>query len=116
MHQAPFLTGVGFFDRLNKIEGHEQFAELIAGAQSDVTLLCGHTHRPYQALWKGANCYVSGALASQYGGKDPFGDGKVGAIEEPFAYFIHTIDGPGDHVVTTRYLNLGTPASEYINQ
>ncbi len=112
LHHAPFQTGVGFFDRLSRTDGQERFGDIVGRARSDVTLLCGHTHRPYQANWCGANCYVSGALASQFGGEEPFGDGKVGVIDEPFAYFIHTLGGRGDHVVATRYVDLNSPHSQ----
>lgn len=106
LHHPPFQTGVGFFDRLSRSEGYDGLGEVLRRSKARVIVLSGHTHRPYQAVWNGAQCFVSGALASQYGGVEPFGDGAVGVVHEPYVYFIHALNGGDDHVVTTRHLDL----------
>ena len=107
MHHPPFATGLIEFDNICTLEGHEKFSELIDNTDSDVTVLCGHVHRPYQALWKGANCYIAGSPAFQIGGEEPFGECELGLVDEPFAYLIHTLGASGEHLVSTRYVNLG---------
>ncbi len=110
MHHPPFMTGLSEFDNICKLDVHEKFAELIAGTMSEVTVLCGHVHRPYQALWNGANCYIAGSPAFQIGGENPFGDCALGLVDEPYAFLIHTLGEAGDHLVSTRYVNLDDPS------
>jgi len=107
MHHPPFATGLKEFDDICALDGHEKFSELIDNADSNVTVLCGHVHRPYQALWKGANCYIAGSPAFQIGGENPFGECVLDMVDEPFSYLIHTLDESGDHLVNTRYVSLG---------
>lgn len=112
LHHSPFSTGLAEFDEITKIEGAQLFGELIRTARSRVILLCGHIHRPYHAVWMGAQCYVAGSPAFQFGGGTPFGDCELKPVDEPFAYFIHSVSAPGDHVVSTRYVNLDRSGSD----
>ncbi|MFK7992765.1 MAG: metallophosphoesterase [Granulosicoccus sp.] len=107
IHHPPFPTGLSEFDSLCTLEGHSTFSNEIAGSNSDITILCGHVHRPYQALWNGANCYIAGSPASQYDGKYPFGDWALEPVKEPFSYLIHTLDTSGNHIVNSRFPDLG---------
>nr|WP_306267700.1 metallophosphoesterase [Pararhizobium sp. IMCC3301] len=112
LHHSPFSTGLAEFDEITTIEGDQVFGELIRNARSKVTLLCGHIHRPYHAVWMGAQCYVAGSPAFQFGGESPFGDCELGLVDEPFAYFIHSLRPAGDHVVSTRYVELDSTGGE----
>tara|TARA_R110002095_G_scaffold127664_2_gene110704 strand:+ start:1393 stop:2217 length:825 start_codon:yes stop_codon:yes gene_type:complete len=112
LHHSPFSTGLAEFDEISKVEGDQVFGELIRTARSKITLLCGHIHRPYHAVWMGAQCYVAGSPAFQFGGEKPFGDCVLGLVDEPFSYFIHSLGASGDHVVSTRYVDLNSAGSD----
>ena len=112
MHHPPFPTKHSDFDAMGLMEGVDELGAMIGSAKSKVILLCGHVHRPYQAVWNGANCYISGGPPFQIGSSFCFGDSELDVVDEPYAYFIHSIDQRGDHVVGTRYVELsGGPSS-----
>ena len=105
LHHPPFPTKQTEFDAMGLHDGRDELAALVENANSEIILLCGHVHRPYQAIWKGASCYISGGPSFQMGSAFCFGASKLNVLEEPYAYFIHSIDDD-DHVVGTRYVNL----------
>lgn len=107
MHHPPFNIGHSEFDPMAKLVGSEKMGEIVAQANSQVTILCGHVHRPYQAYWNRAICFISGGPSFQMGSGFCFGHEKLIPIDEPFAYFVHSIDKAGDHLIGTRYVNLG---------
>lgn len=108
LHHPPFTIGHSEFDPMSTLVGSEEMGEIVAQANSKVTILCGHVHRPYQAQWKGANCYISGGPSFQMGSGFFFGDEALIPIDEPFTYYVHSIDEAGDHVVGTRFLKLAS--------
>lgn len=56
MHHAPFLTGIVHMDNIG-LTGCEAFAQVVAKHPHVCRILCGHLHRPIQAV-------VAGVLAS----------------------------------------------------
>ncbi|MFT4712757.1 MAG: Icc protein [Porticoccaceae bacterium] len=106
LHHPPFTIGHSEFDPMSTLVGSEEMGTIVAQAKSKVTILCGHVHRPYQAQWKGANCYISGGPSFQMGSGFFFGDEPLIPVDEPFTYYVHSIDEAGDHVVGTRFLKL----------
>ncbi|MFT6301793.1 MAG: Icc protein [Granulosicoccus sp.] len=106
LHHPPFTIGHSEFDPMSTLVGSEEMGEIVTRAKSKVTILCGHVHRPYQAQWNGANCYISGGPSFQMGSGFFFGDEALSPVDEPFTYYVHSIDGAGDHVVGTRFIKL----------
>lgn len=106
MHHPPYVSGIGFFDRIGLMAGHEEFAALIAQYPGTLNILCGHIHRPSQSLWQGAFVAAAGSpafeveLSLHEGGVEP------PCIEAPYAYFIYRVAGNGEFAVHPRYVPL----------
>ncbi len=109
MHHPPFPIGQNEFDAIAMLEGREQFGQLLRKSRSDVIVLSGHIHRPYQATWNGASCYIAGGPSLQMGSHFCFGDDPLEVVDEPYAYFIHDIDGVAGHRVGLRYVKFEQP-------
>lgn len=106
MHHPPFTIGQDQFDAISSLEGRDAFGALLRQSRSEVIVLSGHIHRPYQARWNQASCHIAGAPSLQMGASFCFGGDPLTAVDEPFAYFIHDIDKAAGHRVGTRYLSL----------
>lgn len=104
MHHPPFPTGHAEFDEMAEVEGGGELGELMRRSTSKIIVLSGHVHRPYQAVWNGANCYISGAPSFQMGSSFCFGNSKLDVVQEPFSYLVHSIDHLGTHNIGTRYV------------
>lgn len=109
MHHPPFPIGQKEFDAIAMLDGREQFAQLLRKSRSDVIVLSGHIHRPYQATWNGASCYIAGGPSLQMGSHFCFGDDPLEVVDEPYTYFIHDIDGAAGHRVGLRYVKFEQP-------
>jgi len=106
MHHPPFPIGQAEFDRIATLEGREQFGKLIRRSKSEVTVLCGHVHRPYQAIWNRANCIIAGSPASQVGSQFCFGNDSLDFVDEHYFYFIHDINELDGHRIGLQYVSL----------
>ncbi len=106
MHHPAFPSGVVPLDRMALTGGRDRFGDIIASYSGPLRIHAGHIHRPFQTLWKGVCCFVSGSPAFQHElVLDPRAD-EPGAINEPYAYFLHKIAGPHEVSVHTRYVSL----------
>jgi len=105
MHHPPFLTGFSGYDETIQLSGRIALGDIIENSSSKIIILSGHIHKPFQAVWRGANCYIAGAPCFQLGNAVPFGVGQQEIVDEPYAYYIHSIHEDDSHVVSTRYLN-----------
>lgn len=106
MHHPAFLTGFSGYDETILLSGREALGNIIERSTSKIIILSGHIHKPFQAVWRGANCYIAGGPCFQLGNAVPFGNGQQEILDEPYAYFVHSIDDNDSHVVSTRYVNL----------
>ncbi|MFK7997777.1 MAG: metallophosphoesterase, partial [Granulosicoccus sp.] len=104
VHHPPFSTGRSEFDALSNLDCAAELANILS-KQSSVTLLCGHVHRPYQVDWAGAACFIAGSPSCQLSADPPFGDAPLRLVDEPYTYFLHSLDSNGDRIVSTRYVN-----------
>ncbi len=102
MHHPPFQTGLREFDEISRLENGERFSALLRESNAAPIILCGHVHRPYFARWHGASCFVAGSAAGQFAADLPFGDVPLAPSREEYSYFVHSLEGPGQHVVTPR--------------
>jgi Icc protein len=106
MHHPPFDSGMVALDDNALVEGRALIAELVGMRKAPTRVLCGHIHRPYQALWLGALAAVGGSPAFQVGLELTGAHEEPGLVDEPYAYFIHRIEPHGDGAVHTRYVAL----------
>ena len=106
MHHPAFPSTIPTLDQMALQGGHTKFEKLIADFAGPLRILSGHIHRPYQTLWNGVWCAVSGGPSFQHAlSLDPDAP-EPSDTEEPFAYFIHRIEEAAAMTVHTRYVAL----------
>ena len=106
MHHPAFPSTITKLDQMALQGGHAKFEKLIAGFVGPLRILSGHIHRPYQTLWNGVWCAVSGGPSFQHAlNMDPDAP-EPADTKEPFAYFIHRIEEAAAMTVHTRYVAL----------
>jgi 3',5'-cyclic AMP phosphodiesterase CpdA len=88
MHHPPIQTGIAYMDRFG-LEGVDDLAGIVARHKNILRILCGHIHRPIQAMWAGTGVQISPSPAHQIM-LDLGGDTSNGyLILEPPAYMLH---------------------------
>jgi 3',5'-cyclic AMP phosphodiesterase CpdA len=106
MHHPAFPSGIPTLDAMSLREGRQELGRLVAAHRGPLRILSGHIHRPFQSIWNGAFCAVGGSPAFTHKlDLDPDAP-EPGAVREPYAYFIHKIDGPQTVSIHTRYLSI----------
>lgn len=65
MHHPPLATGMAAMDACSLLHGAEALAELVRGHGAVQGILCGHLHRPVQAMFAGAPLHVAPSVAHQ---------------------------------------------------
>lgn len=106
MHHPAFPAGIPSLDRMALVEGRDRFGEIVAAYRGPLRLHAGHIHRPYHTLWQGACCFVGGSPAFQQRLLlDPTAP-EPGAVDEPYAYFLHQIEDPDTVSVHARYVSI----------
>jgi len=106
MHHPAFPSTIKALDQMTMRVGHEEFTALIDNYAGPLRILSGHIHRPFQTLWNGRWCSVSGGPAFQRALKLTDDAQEPSDTTEPFSYFIHRIDDHTAITVHTRYLEL----------
>ena len=106
MHHPPNDSGLAFFDHIGLVEGGEEFGRMIASHRGRLNVMCGHIHRPTQAMWNGAFVAVAGSPAFQtdLDLRLPAVDPTV--VDIPYAYFIYNVGEAGLLSVHPRYVTL----------
>lgn len=87
MHHPPFRTGIGHMDALG-LDGAEAFAAVVSRHPQIVRILCGHLHRPIQAMVGGRLAMSAPSPAHQVA-LDLAPDAPSRFILEPPGYFLH---------------------------
>ncbi|AEI94598.1 metallophosphoesterase [Roseobacter litoralis] len=106
MHHPAFPSQMAALDAMTLQEGRDGFEQLIAAYVGPLRILAGHIHRPFQTLWHGAFCAVSGGPAFQHELALGTDTTEPGIVREPYAYFIHRMTGPTSVSIHTRYVEL----------
>lgn len=104
MHHPPFGLGQREFDEISVLERSDIFCEVLQAATVRPVILCGHVHRPYVVTRHGVPCFIGGSPARCFAADPPFGETSVRPSHEPYSYFVHCLDGRGNHVVTPRWV------------
>ncbi len=106
MHHPAFPSAILPLDRISLLEGRERFREIVGNYKGTLRIHAGHIHRPFQTMWNGIPCYVAGSPAFQHElTLDPAAP-EPGPVAEPYAYFLHKMDGPRTVSVHARYVSL----------
>ena len=106
MHHPPFRSWIDANDRWGLVEGAEELGRLVAAQRGGVRILCGHIHRPIQAMWHGAYAAIGGSPAFQIGLDLTPGVPEPGPVGEPYCYFVHRLNPDGGFSVHTRYVRI----------
>jgi len=65
MHHPPFETGIGHMDAIGLRQGGPELAALLRRHPQVQRVVCGHLHRPIQALWAGTLAMTAPSTAHQ---------------------------------------------------
>ena len=106
MHHPPGESGLTFFDNIGLREGREEFGRLIAPHGGKLNIMCGHIHRPTQAMWSGAFVAVAGSPAFQTDLDLRLRAVEPTVVDVPYAYFIYQVTETGCFSVHPRYVTL----------
>ena len=106
MHHPAFPSAITKLDQMALQDGYSKFEKLISSFTRPLRILSGHIHRPFQTLWHGVFCAVSGGPAFQHAlTLHPDAD-EPSIVAEPYAYFIHRITDATSVSIHTRYVAL----------
>ena len=106
MHHPAFPSQMAPLDAMALQDGHAEFERLITNYNGPLRILSGHIHRPFQTLWHGVFCAVSGGPSFQHALTLDRDADEPGIVAEPYAYFIHWITDPTSVSIHTRYVAL----------
>lgn len=102
MHHPPFDCGIAHMDRI-KLEDAAAFAAIIARHPQVRRILCGHVHRPVTTHVGHAIASISPSVAHQVVlDLDPSGPSAF--VMEPPAFQVHHVNGTGEIVSHTAYV------------
>ncbi len=103
MHHPPFRSGITWMDRSGFI-GMERFAEVVRQHRVD-RILCGHMHRPMNALIGGTIAQVGISTVQHVAlDFDPSESARLTMIDGPPGYLIHRLHRDS-WVTHTRYID-----------
>jgi 3',5'-cyclic AMP phosphodiesterase CpdA len=102
MHHPPFDCGIAHMDRI-KLEDAAAFAAIVARHPQVRRILCGHVHRPVTTHLAHAIASISPSVAHQVVlDLDPAGPSAF--VMEPPAFQVHRVNGVGEIVSHTAYV------------
>ena len=105
MHHPPFASGILWMDEMG-LEGRDRFAEVVAGHDHVVRILCGHLHRPMTTTVGGVTTTVGLAPVHHVQlNLDP--TAPIELILDPVGYQLHNFDGH-NWVTHTRHIATGS--------
>ena len=106
MHHPPHLSGIRFLDNIALVEGSDRLGSIVSCYPGQVRILCGHIHRPSQALWNGVFTAIAGSPAFKIELDLKPHDDEPALVDEPYAYFIHRLDEAKGFSVHPRYVRI----------
>ncbi|MFN4153808.1 MAG: metallophosphoesterase [Paracoccaceae bacterium] len=105
LHHPPCASAMGRLDGAILIEGNAALQAMLDRQPRPVTLLCGHLHRPFQALF--GRSLVSAATSTAFQlalALDAAEEPPV--VDEPYHYAVHILGADGGHVIHRRFPGL----------
>jgi 3',5'-cyclic AMP phosphodiesterase CpdA len=106
MHHPPFPSGIESLDRMALVGGRAEMAEMVRAFKGPLSILAGHVHRPYKALWNGAYCAVGGSPAFQIGLDLAPSEHEPGVVDEPYAYYVYRLAADGGLAAHRRFVTI----------
>lgn len=106
MHHPAFPSQIASLDAMALQDGRAEFEHLVSNYTGPLRILSGHIHRPFQTMWHGVFCAVSGGPAFQHALSLDRNAAEPGIVTEPYAYFIHRITDATSVSIHTRYVEL----------
>jgi 3',5'-cyclic-AMP phosphodiesterase len=91
MHHPPFQCGVHFMDRIG-LNNAAALAEVLAGAQVEVRVICGHLHCMNVSM-VGGSVAISAPSTANVFPVDYRADASVGFMTQSGGYMLHDWDG-----------------------
>lgn len=105
MHHPPCAPAMGRLDGNILVEGNDRLRDMLDLQPAPVTLLCGHLHRPFQALF--GHSLVSAATSTAFQFALQLGAPKEPpVVREPYHYAVHVLGTDGAHVIHHRFPDL----------
>ncbi|MFN3721741.1 MAG: metallophosphoesterase [Paracoccaceae bacterium] len=98
LHHPPCAPAMGRLDGNILIEGNDRLRDMLDRQPAPVTLLCGHLHRPFQALFGRSLVSAAASTAFQFA-LDLGATQEPPTALEPYHYSIHVLGADGDHVI-----------------
>ena len=102
MHHPPIRTGIVPLDQIG-LDGAVAMAAIVERHAQVVRVVCGHVHRPIQALWAGTVVTTAPSTAHQFA-LDLADDASAGWCTEPPALLLHLWDKAAGMVTHTSYI------------
>jgi 3',5'-cyclic AMP phosphodiesterase CpdA len=87
MHHPPFVTGITHMDAI-RLDGAEHFAAIVARHPQVERVLCGHLHRPVQAM-VGGRLAISAPSPAHQVALDLADEYPPSFVFEPPGYMVH---------------------------
>ncbi|WP_340109798.1 phosphodiesterase [Pikeienuella sp. HZG-20] len=87
LHHPPFLTGVGFMDRIG-LANAEEFGRILEGRRAETRVICGHVHRHITGSAGGWPALTAPSTAHAIA-VDYRPEAKVGFMVETGGFLIH---------------------------
>lgn len=98
LHHPPCAPAMGRLDGNTLVEGATALRALLDGQPHPVTLLCGHMHRPFAALFGRSFVSAVTSTAFQFALALDAPD-EPPAVAEPYHYNIHVLGADRSHVI-----------------
>lgn len=89
LHHPPFPTGIAHMDRIGLLQGAPELGSILSQHGQIQRVLCGHLHRPIQAVWHGTPVSVAPSPAHQVA-MDLRPGGPSAFVMEPPAIHLHS--------------------------
>ncbi|MFN3526210.1 MAG: metallophosphoesterase [Paracoccus sp. (in: a-proteobacteria)] len=105
LHHPPCAPAMGRLDGAILTTGADRLRALVDAQPRPVTLLCGHMHRPFAALFGRALVSAATSTAFQFALALEAPD-EPPTTPEPFHYNIHHLGPDGSHVIHRRFPDL----------
>ncbi|MFN4129485.1 MAG: metallophosphoesterase [Paracoccaceae bacterium] len=105
LHHPPCAPKMGRLDGAILMQGNAALQEMLDPLSPPVTLLCGHMHRPFQALFGRSLVSAATSTAFQFALALDAPE-EPPTVREPYHYAIHILGADGGHVIHRHFPDL----------
>ncbi|MFN4172621.1 MAG: metallophosphoesterase [Pseudorhodobacter sp.] len=105
LHHPPCRPSMGRLDGNVLVEGNDRLRDMLDRQPRPVTLLCGHLHRPFQALFGRSLVSAAASTAFQFALEIDATE-EPPTAREPYHYSIHILRADGAHTIHRRFPDL----------